>query len=651
MCFIYLVLTILDPEPVILPYPLPEGCPEYVERKCLPVEGALHILSIHHHIVIRGSAGVGKTELICKVALEAKRRRLYQHIFWLSASDTTNIFELAEYLTPTSKSCGFVQAKANVVTALLSCNSWLLVVDDLDDPDTMIDFFTMDKIKGHTLATTRGAASYAARTKMTVVDFEPMNHHEARELFQKHHFSESKAQCGASILKLLSTLERLPSAIILSAKHSFIKYGNIADYIAVFENICNSLPQELPSETRIATTALLLLLKDDKLPALSVGLLCLLAHFRRGRIPNFLWKHSLEEKDGILWSWFACDGDLKQMLDSLAISGLVQYCQSRGEISVPTIIQDAVQTIILYKGDELPRFTTATKLSEFCTNAAVDLVMSAYRHTPFKYSYKLIPLASAVTEYCRKHEIISERLAALETFLAEDALARGDPLFATQMRKAYEIFSTVAENPTSNVLLACAQSKVDRGKYEEALQIYLLANSMHESEDNLNPSVAANMGMVFLRQGRYQEAQMFLEGALKVLEDCRSYTDSAVTRLSLGTLQIELHNYDSAIDHFTQALKIFKTVYGGIHVRMADAHHNLGIAYAWKSEWESAICHYKSALRIYSELRGENDPVCLDTVKSLVWVYRQMGDHDAAFAYCDRAIEISRWSGQGRAVG
>jgi tetratricopeptide (TPR) repeat protein len=101
-----------------------------------------------------------------------------------------------------------------------------------------------------------------------------------------------------------------------------------------------------------------------------------------------------------------------------------------------------------------------------------------------------------------------------------------------------------------------------------------------------------NLGNVFLKQGKYEEAAAHYNEALRINPN---YADA---HYNLGNALARQGKTQDAVAHYTEALRI--------KPNFAEAHNNLGTLLAKEGKVEEAAAHYNEALRIkpdYAEAR------------------------------------------------
>jgi protein O-mannosyl-transferase len=167
-----------------------------------------------------------------------------------------------------------------------------------------------------------------------------------------------------------------------------------------------------------------------------------------------------------------------------------------------------------------------------------------------------------------------------------------------------------------------------------------------------------NLGLIFAKEGRAQQAREYFEMAL------RSKPDYADAHNNLAALFVNTGQFSEAVEHGQRALQL--------NQKSAAAHCNLANALAGTGEKQEAIRHYDEALRLNSEFPDahynlslalldsdpaeaakhatravELQPTFTDAWGNLAMAYAQIGRTSDAIATANKAMELARQQGQG----
>jgi tetratricopeptide (TPR) repeat protein len=115
----------------------------------------------------------------------------------------------------------------------------------------------------------------------------------------------------------------------------------------------------------------------------------------------------------------------------------------------------------------------------------------------------------------------------------------------------------------------------------------------------------------------------------------------AEARASLGNVYLQKRDWDQAIDHYRESLKMFKQM-GDIHSE-ATVWANVGSVYRQKREWRRAVEYYKQSLAIFEE-QGDLHSMAIAWV-NIAGVYLQTGQTEEARPLLGRAYLAFIWLG------
>lgn len=112
----------------------------------------------NHRVALHGMGGVGKTQ--CAIEYVYSSVSDYERIYWITAIDQTSLLSGYQKIAKTTTLTGLQQASPSeaaeaVMSWLKREQSWLLVIDNLDDIKVAEGLIPENSVKGHTLITTR----------------------------------------------------------------------------------------------------------------------------------------------------------------------------------------------------------------------------------------------------------------------------------------------------------------------------------------------------------------------------------------------------------------------------------------------------------------------------------------------------------------
>lgn len=184
-----------------------------------------------------------------------------------------------------------------------------------------------------------------------------------------------------------------------------------------------------------------------------------------------------------------------------------------------------------------------------------------------------------------------------------------------------------------------ARHLMDRGRYEEALQI--LRSLTWPLSPQFKPDVVYNeLANCCVQTGRLEEAWKMYEGVVRVGYDrgdvptcIHAYHNMGLTLRRLGKDRIARMYWQRASDLLDQHAHLHMPV--GLRIAF-----QLGRLYLTEGNWERARQAYERALSIFNQHGGSLD--LAKTYHGLSCACAELNDYDEALQYNDRAIVANR---------
>ena len=166
----------------------------------------------------------------------------------------------------------------------------------------------------------------------------------------------------------------------------------------------------------------------------------------------------------------------------------------------------------------------------------------------------------------------------------------------------------------------------------------------HASEQGKTTLLFHQMASYTLRQGNAFEATEYWTQALEIYKAVfgDSHPSVASTLNNLGAAWSDLGEKKKAIEYYTQALEIYKAVFGDSHPDVASTLNNLGTAWSSLGEKKKAIEYYTQALEIKKTVFGNSHPDVASTLNNLGNAWRSLGENKKAIEYYTQALEIKK---------
>ncbi|MEZ5039926.1 MAG: tetratricopeptide repeat protein [Saprospiraceae bacterium] len=181
---------------------------------------------------------------------------------------------------------------------------------------------------------------------------------------------------------------------------------------------------------------------------------------------------------------------------------------------------------------------------------------------------------------------------------------------------------------------------LNQGNYPLSLQ-YFQEALVHDGETGefIDPmSTYANIGIIHEELGDEKKA---IDYYLKSAEAARlkgGEANLAYAQLDIGYVDCMLEKYDSALQHYQDALVIYKKLKH--QNRVAETLYYIGEIYQYQKYFEKALAIQKEALQIYQQIHSVADiPSMYGVIANL---YKEMERYEEAIAYYKEAIKLAQ---------
>lgn len=153
-----------------------------------------------------------------------------------------------------------------------------------------------------------------------------------------------------------------------------------------------------------------------------------------------------------------------------------------------------------------------------------------------------------------------------------------------------------AQKPRDSEKLGMALEYFTAAKYHEALLLFEQLDKQYE----LNPRFHAYMGVCYYHEWQYEKACQYLESAIPQLHLFNPH-ERSVYYYTAGESHFQLHQYESAIPYYEQALALCYDREKG------DIFYRMGFCHMFRENWEDALENFRNALSSYKAHRDTSE--------------------------------------------
>ncbi len=188
---------------------------------------------------------------------------------------------------------------------------------------------------------------------------------------------------------------------------------------------------------------------------------------------------------------------------------------------------------------------------------------------------------------------------------------------------------------------------IDQGAYAEAEQLFSRALAICENALGLgHPDTAQsliNLALAYTHQGTYAEAEPLCSRALEINERALGpdHPDTAQSLLNLALVYTHQGAYAEAETLCSRALEVNERALGPDHPDTAQSLIYLALVYTHQGVYAKAEPLFVRALAINEKVLGPNHLQTAKSLNHLAWIYNSQGAYAQAEPLCLRALEIN----------
>ncbi len=145
------------------------------------------------------------------------------------------------------------------------------------------------------------------------------------------------------------------------------------------------------------------------------------------------------------------------------------------------------------------------------------------------------------------------------------------------------------------------------------------------------------IGVIYLRQGKYMEANEYLNKALQISLYAGDKVYASNCYLNLAVLCTQQNNYSKALTYYFKGLHIEEELNNQENI--AKTFMNIGNIYKYQNQDSSALNYFTQALKVARSL--DNPYVLGFTLGAMGSIYTKLKDYPKAITYYEQAIALS----------
>lgn len=666
-CFNVLVM-----QPLCILQQSPDASPNFVERESLTPTDVIKLMADYRRVVISGLPGVGKSELALQAVETARSYGTYRGIFWLSASTMAS---LESGMSEIARALNLLKGadvtnemiRAAIVNELNNQDSWLMVLDNVDEINYITNILPKKEGTRHVLITSRDQDAYSGLNARNI-HLETMTSCEATQLFfktQRREIQEEDTQWREErdqLSRLVIELDCIPLTVVQAALYLQATQDNIANYIWIYKrekrNALEWVPtQRTPKYFSVGTT----LMSFQKIRPFGacVRFLCLISFLHSENIPQSIWRRlDGRFRDDVLRYTFRTESDLTKAVQPLIAYSFIQISARTRSISVHRLVQgvmrDTLEGTLKDSADVLGLLDNEHRSPQYWISRAIEAVVIAYPDIEYNKDWKACEAlniqAAVCIEHCHRYELRTTMFGGLFENLGEYAMGQGQYRNATQLySKAFRIYEeTMGEDgiETIGMIVKIGNAFQRRGVYDNAILSYKIAWKRLGSRFGVNPirmePLLIHLASAYQEQGDHNEALTLYHSILDAKEKAwgKYHVALSSTIMNLGHSYHEKGNFEEALKYHKRALEIREVSYGEGSMETVDILHNLGFAYHALGKYDEAIQQYECALQVYAAHLGPDHLESAETLVNLGYTYSMLERYDAALEKFQNALRI-----------
>lgn len=649
--------------------------------------------SYTHRVSLYGLGGVGKTQIALEYAYSHKAE--YNYVFWISGVDQAHLFsgfgDIAKNIHCVEQIPG--QSAADLAQAVLKwlreTESWLLIIDSLDDITIVEGYLPLTDGTGHTLITTRNSDSEgipAEGIEVSELDKEDS----VQFLLHRSKLRDTTSpEVQREAQRIVDELGYLPLALEQAA--TYIRQSqNIEEFWEAYQESRQELLDWRPKGNHpykftVATTWRMSLERLQSLCASAITLIQCFAFLNADEIMIEFLEAGKKSVHPELSSILKSRLQLRKCLTALESFSLINIFGDGRKVRIHRL----VQTVIRDELDREQRVVMLSSIIRLGLQSFPDMVRDESKR-------KICRVYHAPVAACLIHEearsdsewdILAGRLTGFlildgfyreslkwsdlvfrsreqilgaehsETLLAQTNLAislqnvgrEGEAIDIYESVLAIQKKSLGPNHPdTLRTMHNLASSLRGMGRVEEAVTLYKEALKIHNqlpgAKRRNTLRLMYGLASAYHSLGQVQDAVKMCEETLEIqkTELGREHPDTLHTMNELASAYCSLGKIKEGEQLYKETLEIQKAVLGSENPDTLRARHGLATTFWDLGRFNEAIKMYQEIIVIQKGLLGPEHPETLRSMDGLAWSYDSAGQFEDALALFQQVLELRK---------
>lgn len=598
-------------------------------------------------IVISGSGGSGKTQLVLEYAYRQRER--YHSVFWAPAASRATLSgaysDMALLLDLPEKE---QQEQALIVRAVVDWlahqRDWLLILDDSGDASLLKEFLP-ETFFGHLLLTMRnGTTGKLARRvrlkKLPADESRLLLLHRCGRLSAagKEEASLAESQAAGQIV---TELDSLPLALDLAGAYIAATACGLPGYLELLRQQDVAADQHAAAPMR--KTVRLACEKITKASAGALDLLHLCAFLAPDEIPEILLVAGAPVMPRPMQKLLGSASRRGAALDLLQKYALIARDPAIGALVMQREVQETLRALMPEETEQVWAEQAVRVVGSIFPSLDVNnweacqrLLTHAQACIPLLDRWHLQPVEGAWLLHHAGWYLYVRGEHALAQACEEQALT----LYRALLGEEHPATAMIMNN--------LAVTYEDRGKIKEALTLHQKALAIRRStlgENHLETAFSLNnLASLYQEQGKHEQALTLLKEALaiqlQVLGD--EHPTIGTTLVSLGTICHGQEQYEEALAFYQQALVIRRKALGNKHPETLAIMSSMAETHLSQHRLDEAEALLRQVLAIQRKETGQVRLEMAATFQRLTQVYQARDNLDGATFWLQQTLALQR---------